>query len=65
MDLKAKLTEIDVRCMDLQRGRNPDGSFNDSEVYDAGKWDATVVPWGGSQVNDGFLRVRGRLGGLG
>jgi len=48
--LKGKLTEIDVRCIDYIRGRQPDGTFNDREVQDAGQWDASVAPWGSSQV---------------
>ena len=48
--LKGKLTEIDVRCIDLTAGRNPDGTFTQGDVRDFGEWDASVAPWGSSQV---------------
>lgn len=48
--MKGKLTEIDVRCIDFIRGRQPDDTFNENEVLDAGEWDASVAPWGSSQV---------------
>merc|ERR1712216_1103899 len=48
--LKGKLTEIDVRCIDFIRGRHPSDEFNDREIQDAGEWDASVAPWGSSQV---------------
>jgi len=47
---KGKLTEIDVRCIDFIRGRPGDATFNDKEIADAGEWDASVAPWGSSQV---------------
>ena len=49
--MKGKLTEIDVRCIDLTRGRRAESSMNErSVVADAGEWDASVAPWGSSQV---------------
>jgi len=48
--IKGKLSEIDVRCIDFIRGRRVDDTFNDREIQDAGEWDASVAPWGSSQV---------------
>jgi len=49
--MKGKLTEIDVRCIDLARGRIAESTtIARGEVIDAGEWDASVAPWGSSQV---------------
>jgi|ERR1711865_361993 len=53
---KGQLTEVDVRCLDLQSGREASDFWNEIESG-VGGWDASVAPWGSSQVQwDNILK---------
>jgi len=53
---KGRLTEVDVRCLDLKSGRDASAFWSDTDIG-VGGWDASVAPWGSSQVQwDSILK---------